>query len=458
MLTRREFISTTAAATAGVLVSRHVFGADILTKPRVVILGAGLAGLAAANLLRQRGHEVTVLEARSRIGGRVFSHRMDGPDGLTVELGAEWVGESHTRIRKLCDEFGSELIDNRFRTDLTYRGKHSPAGEWAYSAEWEKRWEQLLAEYAGYSDADKARIDQTDWWRFLLQHDMGERDLEIRDLLDSTDFGECIRHVSAYAAFAEYAESCEHNEMDFKITGGNTRIVEALADRVGRQNIRTGLTAVAVRQSGDVITVTGRTKDGGTESFEGGRLVCALPTTAVRSIEWEPGLSEEMLWGLDALQYARIVKVVTPFSEKFWPREDFDMVTDRYGHYFYHATKGQPAASGALTAYVIGDKADVIARQNDAFKKHLIAESLSPAFGDVTAKMSGGPVTYYWGNDQYSRGAYALYGVGQWYTVMPALRKRHGQVWFAGEHLADWQGFMEGAINSGEDAALDIAG
>lgn len=56
-----------------------------------------------------------------------------------------------------------------------------------------------------------------DWWRFLVNNGIDERDLQIRDLLDSTDFGESIRHVSAYAALAEYAESSEKNEMDYKV-------------------------------------------------------------------------------------------------------------------------------------------------------------------------------------------------------------------------------------------------
>ena len=63
---------------------------------------------------------------------------------------------------------------------------------------------------------------------------------------------------------------------------------------------------------------------------------------------------------------------------------------------------------------------------------------------------------YYWGNDEFSHGAYALYGKGQWFRVMPILKRSHIHTHFAGEHLADWQGFMEGAINTGEEAAAKI--
>ncbi|HSP86730.1 MAG TPA: FAD-dependent oxidoreductase, partial [Ignavibacteriaceae bacterium] len=65
-------------------------------------------------------------------------------------------------------------------------------------------------------------------------------------------------------------------------------------------------------------------------------------------------------------------------------------------------------------------------------------------------------VSYYWGSDDFTQGAYAIYNKNQWLDVREELNKNHGKVYFAGEHLADWQGFMEGAINSGEDAADKI--
>jgi len=160
---------------------------------------------------------------------------------------------------------------------------------------------------------------------------------------------------------------------------------------------------------------------------------------------------------LNELQYARISKHAVLFNERFWKAEDFDMVTDVYGHYFYHATKNQPGTKGALISYTIGDKADVIARQNDEFKANVINDSLKTAFGEVKDKIVT-QLNYYWGMDEYTKGGYALYGTGQWFTVMPVLKKRFMNTYFAGEHLADWQGFMEGAIVTGEEAADEIAG
>lgn len=87
-------------------------------KPKVIIIGAGFAGLAAAYQLHKRKKDFVILEARNRIGGRVFSHIIDEDEKLVIELGVEWVGNSHHRIRELCGEFNLQLFDNHLDTRL----------------------------------------------------------------------------------------------------------------------------------------------------------------------------------------------------------------------------------------------------------------------------------------------------------------------------------------------------
>ncbi len=453
MTTRRDFLKQSAIVAAGSVLLPNAFNINVGAKAKVVVIGAGFAGLSAAYKLIQKGFEVTILEARNRIGGRVFSHPINKSENLVIELGAEWVGASHTRIKEFCDEFGLELFNNQFDTHLIYSGQYSPKGSWSYSREWTKKFEQIIKDYASFTDDDKKKLDKMDWWRFLSNKGIPDRDLEIRELLDSTDFGESIRHVSAFAALAEYAESSEKNEMDYKIRGGNSRLADKLAEKIGMDNIKIKHKVTEIDQTGKEITV----KCVNGSVFTCDYLICTTPTYSLSKINWNPALPEEKIEALNALQYARINKHAVLFNERFWNDESFDMVTDVYGHYFYHATKNQKSDKGVLISYTIGDKADVIHRQNKAFKKHVIVESLKPAFGDVSDKIQD-QLTYYWGIDEYSKGAYALYGIGQWFTVMPTLKSRFKNVFFAGEHLADWQGFMEGAINSGEEAADEIIG
>jgi monoamine oxidase len=451
MTSRREFLKQSAVVTAGSLLSANRLN-FFLTKPSsVIVIGAGFAGLAAAHYLNRKKINVTVLEARNRIGGRVFS--MDVPDeNLVIELGAEWVGQSHERIISLCDEYGLELFNNQFDTHLVYKGKYYGKNEWRYSDNWKGKWDQLIKEYPHLTDAAKKELDKYDWWRYLVNNGCDGMDLDLRELLDSTDFGESIRHVSAFAALAEYAESSEKNEMDYKIRGGNAQLAAKFAEKLGREKILLNHTVTKIEQSATKVKV--HCSNG--KVLTADKIICCLPTFSMKKIQWLPGLPAEKINAINALQYARINKHPVLFNERFWP-EDFDMITDLPAHYFYNATKSQPGQKGILISYTIGDKAAVIANQNDDFHAGIISQALTPAFGDTTQKMLK-HWNYYWGNDEFSKGAYALYGVGQWFTIMPVLKKPFMNCFFAGEHIADWQGFMEGAINTGEEAAAIIAG
>lgn len=419
-------------------------------KPKsVIIIGAGFSGLSAAYALKKKGVRVTILEARNRIGGRVFSFKPKNTYDNVIELGAEWVGESHERVIALCKEFGLELFNNQFESHLTLQGEYQKPNEWNFSPEFEKFWNEKEAIWKTYTLDKKKKLDKQDWWRFLSNKGFNDRDLWLRELLDSTDFGESIRHVSAFAAFAEYAESSEHNEMDLKIKNGNSMLAEKLADAVGRDAILINHKVMQIVQ--DVKTGVTVHCDNG-KKFTADKLICTTPTYSLQKIKWTPQLPGMQVDAMNALQYARIGKFPMVFSERFWKDENFDMITDTPAHYFYHATKDQKGKPGVLIAYAIGEKADVLASVSQAQREAIILEALKPAFGDVS-KYLNESLMYYWGIDNYSKGAYAMYGKGQWYGTMPVLKQHFMHTHFAGEHLADWQGFMEGAINSGEEAA-----
>ena len=457
MQSRRHFLRQFSLASGGILLSTSAFsGITVGRKPKVIIIGAGFAGLAAAYALKRKKYDYILLESRNRIGGRVFSHTIDEQEKLVVELGAEWVGNSHHRLHDLCGELGLTLENNQFDSHLIYQGRYYPKGEWDYSPAWKTQFEKMLDEYRtivekakGTVTPDMKKLDSIDWWRHLVNNGCEGRDLDIRELLDSTDFGESIRTVSAFAALAEYAESSEKNEMDLKIRGGNSMLAQRLATEIGEANIKTNhaVTRVVQVAKGGVKVYC----ENGTD-FTGDKIICTAPTFAVKKIKWEPGLPADQIAAINQLQYARINKNPLLFSERFWKDESFDMVTDQSPHYFYHATKNQASKKGVLLSYTIGEKAAVVANQDDAWKAQMVEQTLLPHFPAMKGLLEK-QANYYWGNDMYSHGAYAIYGKGQWLTLPKILKKPHIHTHFAGEHLADWQGFMEGAINTGEEAA-----
>jgi monoamine oxidase len=447
-MNRRDFIQNAALATTGLIISS---GFTIGKKPKVIIIGAGFSGLAAALKLHKKNIDFVVLEARKRIGGRVFSHTIDEDENLIIELGAEWVGESHERLRILCGEMKLTLDNNQFDTHLIYDNRYYKNAEWDFSKDWKIKFEQLKKKYATLTIAEKTAMDNMDWWRYLNNNGCTGFDLAVREFGDSTDFGESIRHVSALAALAEYAESSDKNEMDYKIQGGNAMLAKKIVDKIGADKVKLDCTVTKIIQDKSGVEVHCSTG----EILKADKMICSIPTFSLKKINWQPALNTEQVNAINALQYARINKNPILFNNRFWKDESFDMITDMPGHYFYHATKNQVSKKGVLLSYTIGDKADIISTKTDADRLKLVDLSLNKAFENVSS-MSEKQTNYYWGNDMYSYGAYALYGIGQWKSTQNMLKKHFIHTHFAGEHLADWQGFMEGAINTGEDAVDEI--
>lgn len=415
VLSRRAFLKRAGTALAAApFVSTATF---LRRRYTCAVVGAGLSGLAAAQALRQAGWDVVVLEARDRVGGRVLSYRFPEEPGLVCELGAEWIGASHERMQALCHDFGLPLKDHRFAASLLRDGIVAGPDGWRFSPEAEAGFERLRTDYDSFSEDDLRRLDALDWWTCLENYGFSPDDLRLRDLMDSTDFGESIRHVSAYAAAAEYFESSPANEMDFKIEGGNSRLIEALADRVGRDAIRLNrpVTEICQRDGRVEIVAAG-------ETVTADACICTVPTRVLEEIRFDPPLPAAQLAAAEQLQYARIIKNSVLTSERFWGAEDFSLVSDVTAHYYFHSTHGQPSEAGILTSYAVGEKADVLAAQSDARRMRIVLRDLLPL--DMRAPRMGRAIaSYAWQRDPYTRGAYALYRPGQWFTVRPLLQQ-----------------------------------
>jgi monoamine oxidase len=224
-------------------------------------------------------------------------------------------------------------------------------------------------------------------------------------------------------------------------------LAEEFAKRIGAENIRLYSPVNEIRQYKGRVTV--RTA---VDTHQCDAVICTVPIQSLLKIKFGPPLPPTQLAAAEQLTYARICKNSVLYDERFWRAENFSLVSDTTSHYYFHSTQNQPGRQGILTAYAIGEKADVLASQSDERRMKIVAGDLVD-FDKNAPKLARGIASYAWQRDPFTDGAYALYRPGQWVGLRPILQRPHGKVLFAGEHLADWQGFMEGAIETGEVAA-----
>ncbi len=428
-----------------------------------IVIGGGLSGLCAADeLVRHRdwAWNVTVLEGRERLGGRVHSHRFQEASSLVCELGGEWIGLDHDHMRRLCKRFKLDLDWHRYDFSFLERGAIAAsfkAGASPFSAPANAAFNTLKQQAAKWNIAQKKLLDRKDWWTILRDRGFSHEELLRRDLMDSTDFGESIRHAGGYSAGAEYFASNPYDEMDKHIRGGNILLVKALAKFVIQQGgqILTDRHVIQVRQNGKGVVV--KTDTG--EEFSAAFCICTVPSRTLTKIHFDHPLPNPQWDAAKQLQYARIQKTVLLFENRFWKqgkgKAGFSCFTEGSSDYIFDATLAQHGTQGILCSYAIGDKADDLASSTTESLRSRIEQDLRLIFPEALVASSA-IERYAWQRDEYTEGAYALYRPGQWFDLWEQLVPPHGRIFFAGEHLADDQGFMEGAADTGVDAAKDV--
>ena len=418
-------------------------------RSRIIILGAGLAGLTAAYRLKQSGRSVLVLEARHRLGGRVDTRKT--PDGLTYEMGGEWIGIKDTYMRKLCDEFNLPLVSHQLSMRFLHNGTYFDQG-WEPGTKLKSLIEGMVARFPELTPEEVHRLQHTDWWQFLMRNKIPVEEIDLLDLIRSTDFGEDMRFVPTYDVLYDYTVGGEGDTATAdRIDGGNSRLAEALANAIGKEHIKLGVEITEVRQTGDSVIVA--TASGA--SIEGSRVIAAIPTLAVSKIAWTPALPPEQADAFSEITYCRIAKTAVEFSERFWNDDAYGLVSDHLPQQIYHATQGQPGKAGILLSYAVGDRSYLLSRMSAKERMTAVCDTLSVPFGNVL-RLAESSTTYYWGDDPYTGGAYPIFRDDERTTVKTLLAIPHGRVHFAGEHTAKRYAFMEGAVESGERVTEEV--
>jgi monoamine oxidase len=475
MTTRREFLKLGALATA-YLYSRPVSSlAHQLTRSgpakRVIIIGAGLAGLTAAYELTQIGHDVTVLEALGCPGGRVRTLRDPFADDLYAELGAARIPDNHEWTLKYVKLFGLTLTPfypttGRSTTFLrNIRAVADPGTEPDLRQfhlnltpdELGLGVDGLLEKALGPSlrfaenrttwpPSALAHVDQMTVKEFLASRGLSAGSFEALGF-------QPFRRTSALELITLISNGHTGKQL-YKIAGGNDQLPKAFAARLA-DKIVYGAPVRRIEHDGMGVSAI-YTQNGASRRIVADKLICTIPFPVLRRVEIAPQLSPQKTRVIHEMAYGSLSKVTFQVKQRYWMTEGLNgfATTDIPGE-IWASTHNLPGPRGLLQLYLQGSSSELASKMSEEQRIRYAIEQVERVFPGLRQHLEQAS-SQCWDNDPWAGGATRLMNVGQVTAFHSEARQPEGNIHFAGEHTSTWFAWMNGAIESGSRAAQEI--
>ncbi|MFN7966476.1 MAG: FAD-dependent oxidoreductase [Acidobacteriota bacterium] len=487
-LSRRSFLHLSALASSALPFSPLFATASTATNPvplprndgkpkRVIVVGAGLAGLVAAHQLVEAGHNVLILEARSRAGGRVLTVRDPFADGHYADLGAARVFSNHDYTLRWCKKFGLALapffpakgdavhvIDgvsvrvpagqspDISRYPLSFSEREIKLGYDGIAAESMKALFELAGDVtrADWPPAALGSFDALTLRQYML----------LQGWTESADRALDLGFGDPQGGFYSALEMLREIALDppgtqrMKIVGGTDKLPLAFADGL-RDRIRYGAHVVGLKQDEQGVRVI-ISRTGGFETFPADRLLVTLPFTVLRHIDIDPAFSAPKQRAVRELTYLSLSRVAVQTHSRVWQHDGLSGwgLTDAPSE-VWHTTHDAPGPRGIVHAYFRQTAAERVAAMTEGERIDYTLRHLDTVFPGVSEEAEGA-AGHAWDADPFARGGHAFCAPNQMTTLMPHAAQAEGRIHFAGEHTSAWHGWMQGALESGERAALEI--
>jgi monoamine oxidase len=482
-LTRAQLLKRAGVAGIGLTALGHwTPSARGATPAKIVVVGAGLAGLTSAYRLRQAGYFAEIHEASDRIGGRCWTGRGDFAEGQIYEHGGELIDQGHNEIRSLAQELGLNL-DNLHRaevngTELLAHFDGVPYTEEEIIDDIKEAWQKIhsdvsAASYPTLFDNFTQRgfeldhLSIVDWIEESIPGGIESRLGQLLDVAYNIEYGAesdeqsslNLLYLLGYSGQGQFRVFGPSNEK-YHVRGGNDQITDRLAAPLAGQ-ITTGSELVAVRQTaagGYVLTFR---NSSGTTPVAADKVVLALPFSIVRrSVDVRrAGFSERKLLAIREQGMGTNSKLHVQFGQRHWNSlgSNGETFSDLGYQNSWEVSRAQPGASGILVDYTGGDVGDSFGSGTPTGRAEQFLEQIEPVLPGLTQHWNGLATVDYWPGDEWTRGSYSFWKVGQ-YTAFAGIEGRQeGNAHFCGEHTSvDFQGYLNGAVETGERAAAEV--
>lgn len=444
----------------------------------VLVVGAGFAGLNAARRLWRQGVDVRVVEARSRLGGRVWSETL--PDGVVVDHGGQWIGPGQDRLQALADEFGvatfptytsGQGVEVRQGLRARYAGL-IPTSDAAAAAEGiEAIFElDLLAGQvpleAPWTAAGAYALDEQTLGSWLSAHVKSPVARSMIDVAVKAIFGAEAAEISLlFALFYLHSGGglmqlarTTGGAQERRFVGGAQQLALGLADELGDRVLLSSPVTAIEHDAGGVVAAIA-SGDGAPVSVRARRAVVAMAPILSARLHWSPALPTARSQLATHAPMGAVTKVHAVYDRPFWRDDGLNgqLLADSGSLRCTFDDSPVDESRGVLVGFVAGDECRKLDDVDAEVRRRVVLDDLARAFGPRAATPAqlveqrwcaeaftgGGPVTV------LTPGV--LSGCGE------ALRRPVGPVHWAGTETAtEWCGYIDGALSSGARAADEV--
>ena len=481
-ISRRDFLKLGLAGASALALSRAAKAANAATAPRIVVVGAGLAGLTAAYRLKQNGFLADIYEAADRVGGRCWSDRSFFNDSQIFEHGGELIDQGHTHIRQLAQELGLTL-DNLLQAEVNgtepfYYFDGQPYSYAEATDDLKQAWQKIHSDvsaasyptlYNNYTQRgwELDHMSIIDWINESIPGGINSKLGQLLDVAYNIEYGAesniqsslNLLYLLAYSGQGQLRIFGPSNEK-YHVHGGNDQITSLMAEALGSQ-VKLGHELTAIKQNMDG-TFRLTFKNGqASRDVTADKVVLALPFAILRSsVDYKrAGFSDLKKTAITEMGMGTNSKLHVQFTNRHWSGLDCNGETfaDTGYQNTWDVSRAQAGTSGILVNYTGGNYGATFGSGTPTSRAQQFLTQIEPVLPGISTKWNGKAYIDFWTGYRWTKGSYSYWKVGQYTKFAGVERLQQGNCHFAGEHTSiDFQGYLNGAVESGERTATEI--